>query len=97
MKADHIEINLSWVVRNYDVNKRLRNIDFRMVVNDNGNQIVVEEEHELRLWIYKEFKEFARLGGFEIVEIFNQDYEIILEQDSITGELGVLYFVLKKV
>ena len=97
VKADHIEINLSWVVRNYDVNEKLRNIDFKMVVNDNGNQIVVEEEHELRLWIYTEFKEFARLGGFEIVGIFNQDYEIIPEQESITGELGVLYFVLKKV
>ena len=97
VKADCIEINLSWVVRSYDVNKRLRYIDFKMIVNDNGNQIVVEEEHELRLWIYEEFKEFVRLGGFEIVGVFNQDYDLISEQESVTGELGVLYFVLKKV
>jgi len=95
-KEDQVEIDLSWVIKSYDVNKRLRNIDFKMVVNDNGNQIVVEEEHELRLWIFEEFREFARSGGFEIVGIFNQNYELISEQEHIIGELGVLYFVLKK-
>jgi len=97
VKEDHVEIDLKWVIKSYDVNKRLRNIDFKMVVNDNGSQIVVEEEHELRLWIFEEFKEFARSGGFEIVGIFNQNYELVSEQEKITGELGVLYFVLKKI
>lgn len=97
VKEDGVEIDLKWVIKSYDVNKRLRNIDFKMVVNDNGTEIVVEEEHELRLWIFEEFREFARSGGFEIVGIFNQNYQLISEQEQITGELGVLYFILKKV
>lgn len=96
VKEEQVEIDLRWVIKSYDANKRLRNIDFKMVVNDNGNQTVVEEEHELRLWIFEEFREFARSGGFEIVGIFNQNYELISEQEHIIGELGVLYFVLKK-
>jgi SAM-dependent methyltransferase len=97
VEEDQVEIDLKWEIKSYDQKKRLRNIDFQMFVNDNGNQIVVEEEHELRLWIFEEFREFARCGGFEIVGIFNQNYELITEQEHITGELGVLYFVLKKV
>ena len=97
VKEDQVELDLKWAIKSYDVDKRLRNIDFKMVVNDNGSQIVVEEEHELRLWIFEEFREFARSGGFEIGGIFNQNYELISEQEQITGELGVLYFVLKKI
>ena len=43
------------------------------------------------------FRELAQSGGFEIVGIFNQNYELVSEQEKISGELGVLYFVLKKI
>ncbi|MFW9949070.1 MAG: class I SAM-dependent methyltransferase, partial [Candidatus Thorarchaeota archaeon] len=93
IKEDQVEIDLKWAIKGYDIDKRLRIVDFKMSVNDNGKQIVIEEEHELRLWIFEEFREFIRLGGFEIVGIFNQNYDFISDQEQITGELGVLYFV----
>jgi len=96
VKEDQVEIDLKWAIKSYDMNKRLRIVDFKMIVNDNGKQNVIEEEHELRLWIFEEFKEFAWSAGFEIVGIFNQNYDLISAQEHITGELGVLYFVLKK-
>ena len=63
---------------------------------DNGEIIYIDESHNLRLWIFDEFRIFAKLGGFEIVGIFNQNYEEISIQNTISGELGALFVVLKK-
>lgn len=96
VKENDIELELTWAINWYDIEHRIRHVDFRMLIKENGNEILVEEAHELRLWIFEEFREFVRVGGFEITGIFNQNYELISEQEHITGELGVLYFVLKK-
>jgi hypothetical protein len=67
-----------------------------MVINDNGVKTEIEEAHELRLWIFDEFKDFAKSGGFEIKGIYNQSYEKVSESIPITGELGALFFILRK-
>jgi len=90
-----IELELTWAINWYDVPNRVRHVDFRMVVNENGKRFVVEEAHELRLWLFSEFKKFAKSGGFEIVGIYNQRYELIPESIPISGELGALFFILK--
>jgi len=92
-----IELELTWAINWYDVEHRIRHVDFRMVVNENGRNFIVEEAHELRLWLYDEFKKFAESGGFEIVGIYNQKYELIPESTPISGELGALFFILKNV
>jgi SAM-dependent methyltransferase len=90
-----IELELTWAIKKYDIEHRVRFVDFRMVVNENGRNFIVEEAHELRLWLYNEFKKFAEIGGFEIVGIYNQNYELIPESTQISGELGALFFILK--
>ena len=97
IEEDFLELELTWAINWYDLEHRIRHVDFRMRINDNGNKIVVEEAHELRLWLFDEFKHFASLGGFEIVGIYNQNYEKIAENTLITGELGALFFILKKI
>ena len=97
IEEDFLELELTWAINWYDLEHRIRHVDFRMRINDNGNKIVVEEAHELRLWLFDEFKCFANLGGFEIVGIYNQNYEKIAENTPITGELGALFFILKKI
>ncbi|TFG22407.1 MAG: class I SAM-dependent methyltransferase [Promethearchaeota archaeon] len=96
IKRDGVELEVTWAINWYDVEKRIRHVDFKMRVNDNGKIINVEESHDLRLWIYDEFKLFAKSSGFEIVGIYNQNYEEIPMLSAITGELGALFVVLKK-
>ncbi|MFX1492855.1 MAG: class I SAM-dependent methyltransferase [Promethearchaeota archaeon] len=95
-KEGDIELKLSWVINRYDVEHRIRYVDFQMFVNDNNKKWVVEEAHELRLWLFDEFKNFVIIGGFKLLGIYNQKYELISENIPITGELGALFFILKK-
>jgi len=94
--SDGVALEVTWAINWYDVEKRIRHVDFKMRADDNGKIINVEESHDLRLWIYEEFKQFAKSTGFEIVGIFNQNYEEIPMQNAITGELGALFVILKK-
>ena len=95
-KNEDIELETTWAINSYDVEKRIRYVDFKMRAFDNGEIIKIEESHVLRLWIFEEFKEFTKLSGFEIVGIFNQNFEEISMQNKITGELGSLFIILKK-
>ena len=96
VKNGDIELEVTWTISSYNNEKRIRHVDFRMRVFDKGEIIDIEESHDLRLWIFDEFKVFAKLSGFEIVGIFNQNYEEISKHDTITGELGALFVILKK-
>jgi len=97
VNKDGIDLEVQWVINWYDIEKRIRHVDLKMKVNDNGQNLLIEESHDLRLWIYDEFKEFAKSAGFEIVGIFNQKYEEVPILTPIIGELGALFFVLKKI
>ena len=96
VKSDGVELEVTWAINWYDLEKRIRHVDFKMQVDNKGEIINVEETHDLRLWIYDEFKHFAKSTGFEVAGIYNQNYEEIPMQDPITGELGALFVILKK-
>ena len=96
VKQNGIELELTWKISWYDIPNRIRHVDFRMKGFDYGREIIIEESHELRLWIFEEFKMFAENNGFELIGIYNQNYEKIELDCKINGELGALYFVLKK-
>jgi hypothetical protein len=96
VKEENFYLESTWAINWYDIEQRIRHVDFRMVINDNGVKTEIEEAHELRLWIFDEFKDFAKSGGFEIKGIYNQSYEKVSESIPITGELGALFFILRK-
>ncbi len=96
IEKEGIKLELSWNPCSYDVPNRIRHVEFQMLINDHGNMMEVKEDHELRLWLYDEFKQFLSHGGFEIMAIYNQKYENIPLDAPITGELGVLFYVLKE-
>ena len=97
VKENGLEIELTWAINWYDIERRIRHVDFQMIVEEKGQKSIVKEEHNLRLWIYDEFKNLAEAGGFELVAIYNQNYKLIPLDASITGELGALFFVLKNI
>ena len=95
-KNEDIDLEVTWAINWYDIEKRIRHVDFKLRAIEKGEVINIEESHDLRLWIFDEFKEFVKLSGFEIAGIFNQNYEEISMQNTITGELGALFIILKK-
>ena len=95
VKEENVELEVNWIIKNYEIEHRIRNIDFRMIIKENGTQFIIEESHRLRLWIFEEFKEFIFRGGFDLINIYNQKYEPIQQDFTIIGELGALYFILK--
>ena len=90
-----IKLRLTWAPTRYDHQERIRHVDFYMEGRDHEQEIEVEESHDLRLWYYDEFVQLASQGGFKLVGIYNQDFKEIPMTQRITGELGVLYFVLR--
>ncbi|MFX1329188.1 MAG: class I SAM-dependent methyltransferase [Promethearchaeota archaeon] len=97
IKENDLDLELTWVINWYDLEHRIRHVDFRMIVIENGKKTVLEESHELRLWLFDEFKNFAESNGFKLIAIYNQNYDLISENTPITGELGALFFVLKNI
>ncbi len=90
-----IKLHLTWAPTRYDIKKRLRHIEFFMKGYENEQEIEVEESHDLRLWFYDEFVQLARSSGLLLQGIYSQTYHEIPRTQKITGELGVLYFILK--
>ncbi|MFX1339159.1 MAG: class I SAM-dependent methyltransferase [Promethearchaeota archaeon] len=97
VKENGIYIELSWVINRYDVQSKIRHVDFQMIVNENGNQLVVDEVHKLRLWLFDDLILFASRGGFQYIGAYNQEYKPITESTPITGELGGLFFIFKNI
>ena len=95
VKENNLEIELTWAVNWYNIEKRIRHVDFRMVIIENGQKIIIEESHNLHLWIFEEFKRIIQQEGFEIMGIYNQKYELIPDSIPIIGELGAVFVVLK--
>lgn len=95
VKENNLELETTWAVNWYDIEKRIRHVDFRMVIIENGQKIIIEETHNLYLWIFEEFKKIIEQEGFEIMDIYNQNYELISNSIPITGELGAVFVVLK--
>jgi len=91
-----IELELTWNISWYDIPNRIRHVDFQMKGIDHGKSFLIEEPHELRLWIFEEFRTFVETNGFKIVGIYDQKYQRIDDSCKINGELGALFFVLKK-
>ncbi|MFB0563462.1 MAG: cyclopropane-fatty-acyl-phospholipid synthase family protein [Candidatus Lokiarchaeia archaeon] len=93
-ERDGIKIEATWNPYSYDRENKIRHINFRMKVQDNGRTAEFEEKHELRLWLCEDFKRLTQEAGFRIEAIYNQEYQEIPIKTRITGELGALYYVL---
>ncbi|MBN1216878.1 MAG: class I SAM-dependent methyltransferase [Candidatus Lokiarchaeota archaeon] len=95
IKEDNIDIKAQWIIKRYDIEKKIREIDFQMTIRENGKKKEIKEIHNLRLWTFEDFKQLTSLGGFSLIGIYNQNYESVSELSEINGELGALYFILK--
>ncbi|MBN2153666.1 MAG: class I SAM-dependent methyltransferase, partial [Candidatus Lokiarchaeota archaeon] len=64
MERDGIKCTATWRPVRYDLQKKLRYVDFTMHVDDHGACHDIHETHELRLWTHEDVVGLARAGGF---------------------------------
>jgi SAM-dependent methyltransferase len=97
-ERDGIKIQATWHTERYDLaNKRKYNICTMSIEDEKeSKRFMFIEPHIMRLWFFDDFKCLSRAGGFTLKAIYNQSYERVPLNAPICGELGNLYFILKK-
>ncbi|NMC03717.1 MAG: class I SAM-dependent methyltransferase [Candidatus Lokiarchaeota archaeon] len=93
---DGVEVTCTWQPHDYDESNKIRHIKFRMLVDDHGKKIQVEETHDLRLWTHEDLVSLAKKGGFELMGVYLQDFTRWPETKRVVGDPGGLYYVFKK-
>ncbi len=93
---DDVEVICTWQPHDYDEPNKIRHIKFRMLVNDHGKKIEVNETHDLRLWTHEDLVGLAAKGGFTLKGVYLQDFTRWPDKKPVVGDPGGLYYVFKK-
>jgi SAM-dependent methyltransferase len=88
-------VEATWQIYKYSIPERIRHVKLTMKVQDGKKHLEFEEFHDLRLWIYEDFIKLANAGGFELVDIYDEKFNLIQKRDGICGEDGFVYMILK--
>jgi SAM-dependent methyltransferase len=92
-----VKVTATWKPVRYDLDRKMRIIDFSMHVDDHGECSDFAETHELRLWTHEDIKRLMAAGGFDIIATFDGAFNRIPEGTCITGDAHEFpYFILKK-
>lgn len=96
IEKNRIRVKTIWAIEKEDRQKKISYQVCKMEINDHGKNIVLEEQHILRLWIFEDLKSLIRKSGkFELAAIYDESHKQIPLNTHICGELGNLYYVLK--
>ena len=96
MEKDGIRVKTIWAIEKEDWQKKISYQVCRMEINDHNKNIVLEERHILRLWLFEDLKSLIRKSGkFELAAIYDDSHKQIPLDTHICGELGNLYYILK--
>ncbi|MDI6810533.1 MAG: hypothetical protein QMD80_02455 [archaeon] len=93
-----ITIQTTWHTERYDTAQKRKHNICKMRIEDEktSTRFMFIEPHIMRLWFFDDFKRLSREGGFVLKAIYNQNFELVPLESHICGELGNLYFILKK-
>lgn len=93
---DGVRVRTSWRVVEQDHDRRLSREHCRLEIDDNGRTLVIQERHELRLWLSDELHALAVAGGLGVCGVHDERGGLIDPETELTGELGNLYHVFCK-
>lgn len=93
---DGVRVRTCWGVVEQDRARRLSRERCRLEIDDNGRNLVIEERHELRLWLSAELHALAAAGGLGVCGVHDERGGPLDPETELTGELGNLYHVFRK-
>ncbi len=98
MERDGVRVKTTWTIESENRESRRSHHLCTMEIDDRGEKRVLIDRHELRLWIFEEFKEqIERCGTLELAAIYTEGekHERVSLDAHINGEMGNLYYILK--
>mgnify|MGYP001093532569 CR=1 FL=1 len=88
-------IRTSWRTVGEDHERKLSHQLCRMKISDHGRELMIQEKHTMRLWLFEDIRELVqRSGVFRLGGIYDEKGRTIPKSTRITGELGNLHYVL---
>jgi cyclopropane fatty-acyl-phospholipid synthase-like methyltransferase len=96
LERNGIRVKTNWYIEKEDRKRMLSYQVCKMEIDDNGDHIVLEDHHTLRLWLFEDLKNLIlKSGKFKLKAIYDEKHKQIPLNTNINGELGNLYYVLK--
>ncbi len=89
-------VTTSWLITDEDIPNRRCMHRCRMLIEKNGQRTRFDDDHELRLWMLADMQSAAEDSGFNLVAGVTETGQILEFDHPVTGESGLIYFVLKK-
>jgi len=94
---DGVSGTAAWGTARFDRNRKLVYEYFKMDANDNGTRVSFKDDHILRLWLYEDIQKLIKESGkFRLEEIYDEDGKSVDLDSNITGSMGNLFYVLKR-
>lgn len=96
-ERDGVRVAVRWSIVSEDYERRLSRQMCRMEITDHGRREVVEDPHLLRLWVDEDILRLAaESGAFERVGVYTLSGEKIPPGVRVTGRMGNLYHVFRR-
>lgn len=96
MEKDDISIKIEWIIEEENKEKKISYQKCIMDINDNGQEIKIIDNHDLRLWFYDDIKRLIEESDtFKLINIYDESFKEVNIDTQITGEMGNLYYILK--
>lgn len=95
-ERDGIRIETTWSIEEEVREQRLSRQRCRMEIEEDGRRFVIDERHDVRLWLDEDLVRITREAGFERVAVHGLLGNPLPPEEEITGRRGNLYHVFLK-
>ena len=98
VERDGVRVKTTWTVESENRETRRSHQLCTMEIDDRGEKRVLIDRHEMRLWVYEEFRELIqRSGTLELAAIYaeGKGRKRVPLDSHINGEMGNLYYILR--
>lgn len=95
-ERDGVRVETTWSVEREEPERRLSHQRCRMVVDDHGRRLVLDEPYLLRLWYFDELVAQAAGAGFNLRGVYAADFSPTAVDDGLSGADGNQYFVFAR-
>ena len=98
MECGGISVKTRWRILSEDRESKLSHQIGSFEVERSGRIERFDDRHTLRLWLFSDLEGLVRRSGrFEIAATYGEEFEELNDMEHMTGELGNVYVILKKV
>jgi SAM-dependent methyltransferase len=96
MERDGVSVTTTWSMLSEDRKPKLSHQYSRLEIDDHGRKSVIEESHNMRLWTMPDLIHLTEISGWKLVALHDEKFQPLALDTNVSGELGNLYFIFRK-